>query len=259
MNDSTKTKLRPDEQFCIEAVVSSVGGRWSEGEEPPDAYLNTGNERIAVEISTLTQYVTDQNTGSRPRLSGDTTAIRLCNELNHDLKNDIPENRTVLLILSAPIYRARKLKPKLSAEIMALVGSAASDDVTVTHEIMGNKITIHHIPDDRHSGKKIVGAVQNEKSSADILANATAILADRIHIKTQKCESLQSCDSLWLVLFNDYWLADIDTYRQAVSKLSIDHPFEKILIVSGSKSVEILDEKHNKPIQPTPKNGAADG
>ena len=259
MNDDTKTMLRPDEQFCIEAVVSSVGGQWSEGEDPPDAYLNTGNERIAVEISTLTQYVTDHSAGFKPRLSEDTTAIRLCNELNHDLKNDIPENRTILLILSAPINSARKLKRKLIDEIMALVGSAASNDVTVTREIMGNKITIHLIPNDRPSGKKIVGAVQNENSSADILANATAILADRIDIKTQKCKSLQSGDPLWLVLFNDYWLADIDTYRQAMSKLSVDHPFKKILIISGNKSVEILYEKHNKSIQPTPKNGAADG
>jgi hypothetical protein len=252
MNDGAKSKIRPDEQFCIEAVVASVGGQWSEGEDPPDAYLNMGNKRIALEISILTQYVMDQNAGCKPRLSEDTTAIRLCNELNHDLKNDIPKNRTVLLILSAPINSARKLKPKLSAEIMALVGSAASYDVTVTREIMGNKITIHLILDGRPSGKKIVGVVQNEKSSADILANATSILADRIDVKTQKCKSLQSGDPLWLVLFNDYWLADIDTYRQAMSKLSFDHPFEKILIISGDKSVEILDEKHNKPIQPTP-------
>lgn len=246
MIDSAGTMLRPEEKFCIEAVAASVRGRWSEGEDPPDAYLSIGSERIAVEISTLTQYVTDQNGGSRPRLSEDSTAIRLCNELNQDLKSDIPTNRTVLLILSAPIKNVRKLKPRLNEEIMALVVSARSDDVPVKREILGNKITIHLIPEGRPSGKKVVGAVQNEKSSADILANATAILADRIYVKTQKCRSLRSVDPLWLVLFNDYWLADIDTYRQAMSELSIEHPFEKILIISGDKSVVMLD---NKPFQ----------
>ena len=238
-----KTKLRSDEQFCIEAVVASVGGQWSVGENPPDAYISKGVERIAVEISTLTEYVTDQNKGSRPRFSEDATAIRLCNDLNHELKNDIPDNRTVFLDLSSPINSFRKLKPKLSAEIMALVESAASDDVTVTREIMRNKITIQLFTEDRPSGKKIVGAVQNEKSNADILANASEILADRINIKKQKCKSLQSGYPLWLVLLNDYLLADIDTYRQVMSKLSVEHSFEKILIISRNKSVDILDEK----------------
>jgi|GEM_PF-1549374 len=247
MADCAETMLRPDEKFCIEAVAASVGGQWSEGEDPPDAYLSIGSERIAVEITTLTQYITDQNGDSRPRLSEDSTAVRLCKELNQDLKNDIPANQTVLLILSAPIKSARKLKPRLSKEIMTLVVSAGLDDVTVEREILGNKITVHLIPEDRHSGKKVVGAVRNEKSSADILANATAILADRIDVKTKKCKSLKSGDPLWLVLFNDYFLADIDTYRQAMTKLSIKHPFEKILIISGDKSVAILEKKH-KPV-----------
>jgi hypothetical protein len=182
-------------------------------------------------------------------LSEDSTAIRLCNEINLDLANDIPAKRTVLLILTAPINRARRFKPRLTKEIMALVSSKGSDDITVEREILGNKITIHLIPEGRPSGKKVVGAVKNEKSSADILVNATAILVDRIGVKTLKCQSLKSGVPLWLVLYNDYWLADIDTYKQAVQKLSIEHPFEQILIVSGDKSVTALDKKHNQYFQ----------
>lgn len=243
--------LRPDEKFCIDAVVASVGGKWSEGENPPDAYLSIGNDNIAVEISTLTQHVSDHNGGFKPRLSEDSTAIRLCNELDEQLKNQVPAGRTVLLILSAPINSVRKLKPKLGEEIMALVESAGETDVTVEREILGNAITIHHFPEDRPSGKKVVGVVQNEKSNADILANARAILADRIVVKAQKCNSLISRGPVWLALFNDYWLADIDTYRQAIAQISPEHPFEKILIVSANKSATVLYEKHNNAPQPT--------
>ncbi len=253
MIDNSVTMLRHDEKFCINAVVASVGGKWSEGENPPDAYLSIGNDNIAVEISTLTQYVKDHNGGSKPRLSEDSTAIRVCNELDEELKNQVPAGRTVLLILSAPIHRARKLKPKLGEEIMALVERAGEADVTVEREILGNAITIHHFPEDRPSGKKIVGVVQNEKSDADILANAKAILADRIAVKAQKCNSLVSSGPVWLALFNDYWLADIDTYRQAMAQISSEQPFEKILIVSGNRSVTVLYEKHNNAPQPTQK------
>lgn len=244
MNVNSRTMLRTDEIFCIDAVVASIGGKWSEGGNPPDAYLNIGNDNIAVEISTLTQNVTDHSGGSKPRLSEDSTAIRLCNELDEQLNNHVPAGRTVLLILSAPITSARKLKPKLAEEIMALVESAGETDVTVEREILGNKITIHHLPEDRPSGKKIVGAVQNNNSDADILANAKAILADRIVVKAQKCNPLISSGPVWLALFNDYWLADIDTYRQAMAQISYEHPFERILIISGNRSVTVLYEKH---------------
>lgn len=246
-----KRMLRPDEKFCIDAVVTLVGGKWSEGEDPPDAYLSIGNDNIAVEISTLTQYVMDHNGDSKPRLSDDSTALRLCNELDEQLKNRVPAGRTVLLILSAPINSARKLKPRLSAEIMALVESAGETDVTVEREILGNKITIHHFQEDRLSGKKVVGAVQNKNSDTDILANAKSILTDRIAVKAQKCNPLIFSGPIWLALFNDYWLADFDTYRQAMAQISSKHPFERILIVSGSGSVTVLYEKHNKSPHPT--------
>lgn len=245
MNSNSGTALRPDEKFCIDSVAASIGGKWSEGEDPPDAYLSIDNKDIAVEISTLTQYVTDHNNVSKPRLSEDTTGIRLCNELDEELKNRIPSGRTLLLILSAPIKSARKLKPKLEEEIMALLDIAGETDVTVKRKILGNAITIHHLPENRSSGKKIVGVIQNKKSNTDILANAKAILSDRIDVKALKCSFLKSRGPVWLALFNDYWLADIATYRQAMDQISSEHPFEKILIVSGNKTVTVLYEKHN--------------
>ncbi len=44
---------------------------------------------------------------------------------------------------------------------------------------------------------------------------------------TRKCRSLQFKGVLWLALFNDYWLAENDTYQQAIQMLWVDHPFEK--------------------------------
>ncbi len=98
MSDSTYSMLRPDEKFCIEAVAALVEGQWSEGENPPDAYLRIGNERIAVEISTLTQYVTDQNGGYKPRLSEDLTAIRQPHDEDlHELIAERYEQRATII------------------------------------------------------------------------------------------------------------------------------------------------------------------
>lgn len=49
--------LRDNEKFVIEALSGSLGGSWRIGENPPDAYLMQREVEVAVEISTLTQYV----------------------------------------------------------------------------------------------------------------------------------------------------------------------------------------------------------
>jgi len=68
-----KNSLRGVEAFVIAAVAKNFGGIWTPGENPPDAYLSVGSRVIAVEISTLTQHVTDDR-GTRSRFSDEKTA-----------------------------------------------------------------------------------------------------------------------------------------------------------------------------------------
>jgi hypothetical protein len=60
--------MRQDEKFVIESIATAYSGDWKPGEDPPDAYLIVADRPVAVEISTLTQHVTDDR-GTRPRLS----------------------------------------------------------------------------------------------------------------------------------------------------------------------------------------------
>jgi hypothetical protein len=47
----------------------------------------------------------------------------------------------------------------------------------------------------------------------------------------------------WLALLNDYWLTDADTYRLALSQMSLDHPFDRIVLVNGDGSIDTLFDK----------------
>jgi len=224
-------------------LATHFSGNWWPGENPPDAYLRVGDEVTAVEISTLTQHVSDGSGGLKPRLSEDATAIWLANALNSELRENIPGGWLVILVLASPILKAKKVKAQLRDRITTLV--ATSRETEVTESIFDNCIKIHVAPDDRPSGKKVVGVVSSQKSSPDILLNARNILEDRLVVKAGKCRFLNFKGPLWLALFNDYWLADDDTYQQAMDSFSVDHPFEKILLVSGNKSVAELHGKHN--------------
>ena len=243
MSQATNSQLRPDEEFVICSLATHFSGDWWPGENPPDAYLKVGDEVAAVEISTLTQHVRDESGGSKPRLSEDATAIWLANELNSELCDNIPDGRLVILILASPILKARRVKALLKDRITTLVLSTRETEVT--DSILDNCIKIHFAPDDRPSGKKVVGVVTSQKSSPDILLNAKTILEERLVAKAGKCRFLNFEGPLWLALFNDYWLADNDTYQQAIDSFSVDHPFNKILLVSGNKLVAELHEKHN--------------
>ena len=234
--------LRQDEEFVIGAVAGVLSGNWEPGEDPPDAYLSFASETVAVEISTLSQHVTDDGGAAIPRLSQDATALALVKELNAELGAKIPQGCTVHLVLRPPINNKRKLKPQLAEKILDLVQSIELPHV-LEYKAFDNAIEIQVESSNRDWGDKLVGIVMNEKATADILANARFILDDRINVKNKKCQGLNWGGRLWLALFNDYWLASADTYRQAIGVSTIPHRFDRIVVIAGNATVETLYEK----------------
>ena len=65
-------------------------------------------------------------------------------------------------------------------------------------------------------------------------------MEERIATKTKKCSAFASKGPVWLALRNDYFLADVETYRQAFAQIQHPHVFEKILLISGNGSVATL-------------------
>lgn len=226
--------LREDELFVINALCADISGTWLTGEDPPDAYLSYRNTVTAVEISTLTQHVTNELGTPIPRLSQDAGVVRLCDELNDELNQEIPSDLRVILTLHSPIARIRKFKEALKPLVIESIKSGASSHEVIS--VQGNEVRLHVVKGEQPSGKKIVGMVVNKNSSADIFSNCAFILRQRIEEKTKKCANVTH-RPLWLALFNDYWLADERSYEEALKTISIEHPFEKIFLVNGKKNV----------------------
>jgi hypothetical protein len=183
------------------------------------------------------QRVSDDKGAARARLSHDAPAMSFSDSLDEELSPNIPDGLMVVLTLWAPIGNLRKTRTVLAKRIGDLV--AADNEIQVTETIEGNEVGIRVTRYERDSGKKVVAVVANRYSSPDILVNAWETLEDRIVDKAGKCRLL-SQRPIWLALLNDYRLADVETYRQAFEKLSLQHPFERILIVGGNRSVDDL-------------------
>jgi hypothetical protein len=148
----------------------------------------------------------------------------------------IPNGWMAILTLRSPITQVRKVKPLLKNKIAALVGKPI--DGTTEEEILENRISIHITRDESGVHKKVVGLIPNRFSNPNILLNARIILQDRIETKTKKCGAIRG--PLWLALFNDYFLADEDSYRVALSRMSCSHPFARIVIVGRNRCVTTL-------------------
>ena len=109
--------------------------------------------------------------------------------------------------------------------------------------MLGHRVDISIIPNRTHSEKKIVGVIVNDNSNAHILSYAEVILSDRIQDKVEKCKNIPHKGKKWLALLNDYWLADNDTYSQAIKNISVQHDFEKIYLISVDGTVSELVKK----------------
>jgi hypothetical protein len=114
-------------------------------------------------------------------------------------------------------------------------------------DVHGKKISAYLNHHGESHRKRVSAVISNRSASADILSNTMFILEERITDKAGKCAHLTGQRPLWLALFNDYWLTDLHTYKYALSRLSLEHPFDKILLVRGNGKVEALYDVEAAP------------
>ena len=239
-NANCAATLREDEAFVMRSLALAYSASWRPGENPPDAYLVIEDREIAVEISTLTQHVHDDR-GTRARISDDTVAVALANELNNELGTVIPDGHTIGLILSSPILKFRRTKAALAQLLRSALLDPHAFKTDTAVNIQGNAITIFRNNHGDPKYKKVSGIISHRFASADILDNTTYILVDRIRVKAEKCASIVARETFWLALLNDYWLTDADTYRYALRHIpELLHPFERVMLVGRDSSVEEL-------------------
>jgi hypothetical protein len=231
--------IRAEEEFVLTSVATAFGSTWESGDDPPDGYLVFPDRTIAVEVTTLTQHVSDGLT-IRPRMSDDAPALRLANELNEQLFNTIPRNRRVMLVLSSPIHEFRKTKAALAAEITSTVARSTAGRVEQKTTIRTNQVEIYVDESDGNERKKIVAAVMNRNSNSDVVKNVAYSLENRIRVKAAKCGNLRFAGPIWLALLNDFFYTDIHTCRYAMKLISVQHPFERVLLVARNGTVETV-------------------
>ena len=227
--------MSPNEEFVLDCLSSELGGEIREGEDPPDAYLIFEEKTVAVEVTRLVEQVTDADGNTVSRLRHDVPAANLSNELSESLDSLIPDNQYVFLILPSPILDIRSTRAELSKRI---VENLKSGTIREDIKIGENDVSIYIYEGSRE--KKVISALASRYSSANITQNSLELLEDRLIAKSAKCNLPDSADEYWLALYNDYWIADADSYRHAYESLNIAHPFSRLYLINSGAEVHLI-------------------
>lgn len=232
--------MRDEEAFVAGSLLAFLGeasgATVSDGDDPPDFLLHFETSSVGVEVTRLSQCTVQSDGTLGNRLTEDSFALRLLEELDLSMGSLLPNGTGLFISLQMPVQNADRFRKQLTAWVREIAPCAepgahwerAIDEMTARVSV---------IPE-RTSGKKIVGLVSNANSSADIGLNARLLLEDRITAKNESCAHLPR--PLWLALLNDYWLANEVSYAIAYEQLQLEHCFKRIFLVAGNGGVSEL-------------------
>lgn len=217
--------MRKQKQAAIEAIARYFSATWEMGENPPDAYLMLARQRIALEVATIKPRFV-----SKPRLRFDRVALGFVRRLQAALSEAVPEGKTVIVTITAPIWQPSKTASALEDIIrnrLAPRSAALVPPGKAKYRIHENQIRVRLVRGGSRRASKVIGFVHNPNSDPELLLDMTQSLIEGIGAKSGKGGPARSAEDRWLVLAGEDLPSSIETYRQVYSQLSISTHFKK--------------------------------
>jgi hypothetical protein len=183
-----------------------------------------GGKRIAVSAITFKAV-------SEPRLRFDRTALALVRRLQATLAKAVPDGRTVIVTITAPIRQDSKTGVVLEDEIRALLVTRRTQ---LKATIYGNRIQVRVLKGGTGRTSKLIGFVHNPKPTPVALFDVTRSLLACIGSDKRRPRGER-----WLSITNQDGLAPVETVRQVCLALRARTVFKRIL-VAESEGVRVL-------------------
>jgi hypothetical protein len=235
------SELSEAEHFAVAAVAKQFSGTWEKGGRPPDAYLNVDGCRIALDVAVIELQRPSKKVVAKARLREDVVARRVVRDLEGALATHVPDRKTVIFTLGAPIKEPKKLVAALTNTLATYLASGA-EDVDEKKTILGNRVRFRVHSESLTSNDKVVGFVFTGDPEPRILADAMRSLRDEIAAKAKTHVPKGFAGDRWLALKTDDRIADIKAYRRIYSLLSVPRGFAKILLMQDGGRIEALTE-----------------
>lgn len=228
--------MKKRERAAIESVAKHFSAVAEKGEGPRDAYIVIGRKRIAVEVTSLKLRTPNH---AKFRLRFDKVVFEVIGRLRAALGDMVPNGRTVIVTITAPIRLASKTTAALEDAIRSsLARKSTSADIKA--DMYGNQIQVRIVKSGTMQIPKVVGLVHNPHPNPDALLDTTQALIQSVGAVA--ATSAASTKERWLIVAAENSSSHIKTYREIYAQLAVPTDFKKILMVSAEGQVEALAE-----------------
>jgi hypothetical protein len=221
------------EQTAIQAVAAHFAATLEEGGGPADAYLTVARKRIALVATAIESRVARGAKASRARLRFDRVALGLVDRLRAALDGAVPDGRTVMVTITAPIRLPARTAIAMEERIRRLIATKAAP-ARVTATIHGNEIQVHLLKGGSGRTAKLIGFVHNPDSDPTPLIDVARSLLARIG------SGERATQRRWLVLDIRDGPVSIETCRQVCSQLGVRTVFEQTLVLLPGGQIATL-------------------
>jgi hypothetical protein len=171
----------------------------------------------------------------KPRLRLDRVAVGLVDRLRAALVRVVPDDRTVVVTITAPIWQAAKTAAAMEEQIrLGLRRRSAGRSAIHVH---GNKIQIWILKGGIGLTSKLVGFVHNPDRDPAILIELTRAL---LAASRPDRRAARGAPVRWLVIENHAIRLPIESYRNVCGQLRLGDLFEQILVILPGGGVEKL-------------------
>ena len=177
-----------------------------------------GGKRIAVKAMTFRGV-------QEPRLRFDRTAVGLVRRLQATLAKAVPDGKTVIVTITAPIRQDSKTGVVLAERIRQLLATRRTQLKATIH---GNRIQVRVLKGGSGRTSKLIGFVHNPAPNPAGLFDVTRSL-----LACMGSDKWPPKGDRWLSIANPDGLAPIETVRQVCLALRARTFFKRILVAES--------------------------
>jgi len=160
-----------------------------------------------------------------PRLRFDRTAVGLVRRLQATLAKSVPDGKTVVVTITAPIRQDSKTSVVVEDKIRELLGTRRAQFKAT---IYGNRIQVRVLKGGTSRTSGLIGFVHNPEPNPVALFDVTRSMLACIGSGKGPPRG-----DRWLIVTNRDGLAPVETVRQVCSALRARTVFKRILLAEG--------------------------
>lgn len=229
--------MRSDERYMMKVLEKSFlktsyrDYKILKGDEPPDYYIITASDLIALELTQCTSFIKEGGEFVEAK-SYYIPICRYFNNINRKYKGCISE--CVLFSVGFPIRNFRSFKNKFEKNLIGLVSTKFGGVRSGTLMVDDERIEWKRLAGSLNKG--IVASIFSKTGYHEysIRKHVDDVVRLAITKKDKKMRNLR-CSKVtqrWLVLLNDYFLADLRIYKIVIDELNLGHCFDKLFVIN---------------------------